>query len=79
MTEATEHEVPTVEARVRAEMGRQRVSQNTLSQQTGIPQSNLSRRLTGETEFTVAELLKVARALAVPVGDLLGPDGASPE
>lgn len=56
-----------VAAEVRAELARQRVSQETFSQRIGMSQSTLSRRLTGEIPFDTTELARVAEALGVPV------------
>lgn len=58
-----------VAAEVRAEMARQLMSQDKLGQLSGIPQSTLSRRLSGDPRwpFDTNELAAVAEALGVPV------------
>jgi transcriptional regulator with XRE-family HTH domain len=70
---------PTVEservaASVRAEMARRRVSQQALADVLGHSQAWISRRVSGEVEFTVDELRRVAAALVVPLAQLLGED-----
>lgn len=63
-----------IAAEVRAEMARQRLSQQSLAVHLGWPQPRLSRRLTsGKTSvpFTVDELSAVADALGVPVTTLI--------
>lgn len=60
-----------VAAEIRAEMGRQRMSQETLAGGVGISQQALSRRLLGQYPFNTTELAKAAEALKVPVGRLL--------
>lgn len=54
-----------VAAEVRAEMARKRFSQVRLSKETGIPESTLKRRLSGQYPFDVEELVDIARALGV--------------
>lgn len=63
-----------IAAEVRAEMARQKISQQTLADRLGWSQPRLSRRATdGKTAvpFTVAELAAVAAALGVPLAQLL--------
>lgn len=60
-----------VAAEVRAELGRQRMSQEALAARIGISQQALSRRLLGQYPFNTSELAKAAEALKVPVGRLL--------
>lgn len=64
-----------VAAEVRAELGRQGMSQQKLADRLGWTQVRLSRRLsTGETSpvpFSVGELQNVADALGVPVTTFL--------
>jgi transcriptional regulator with XRE-family HTH domain len=60
-----------VAAEIRAEMGRQRMSQEALAARIGISQQSLSRRLLGTYPFNTIELAKAAEALNVPVGRLL--------
>jgi hypothetical protein len=61
---------------VRVVMARRRVSGASLANTIGVSQSRLSRRLTGNTDFTVGELSKVSRALEVDlVIELREPSG----
>jgi hypothetical protein len=60
-----------VAAEVRAEMARQRVSQQTLAGAVGISQAAISRRITGEVPFDVTELARVAEVLGVPAAQFL--------
>lgn len=60
-----------VAAEVRAEMARQKVSQETLCTRIGMSQSTLSRRITGEYPFDTSELARIAAALGVPVARFL--------
>lgn len=62
-----------VAGEVRAELARQRRTQQWLSDQTGIGRPSLNKRLNGTRPFTVAELNKVAQALGVQVVTLLEP------
>jgi transcriptional regulator with XRE-family HTH domain len=56
-----------VAAEVRAEMARQRMSQQELARRLGVAQQTISRRHTGEVPWDVSELLAVAELLNVPV------------
>jgi len=67
----------TTAANVRAEMARRQVRQVTLAQRLGLSQAAISRRINGETEFSVAELLAVADLLGVSASALLGEDVAA--
>ena len=60
-----------VAAEVRAELARQKVSQETLCTRIGMSQSTLSRRITGEYPFDTTELADIAQALGVPVARFL--------
>lgn len=63
-----------IAAEVRAEIGRQGMSQQALADRLGWPQPRLSRRLTdGKTAvpFTVVELTAVASTLGVPLAQFL--------
>jgi transcriptional regulator with XRE-family HTH domain len=57
-----------VAAEVRAELARKQMSQHALAAALGVAQQTVSRRLTGEVPFDVAELGRVAEILGVPVG-----------
>jgi transcriptional regulator with XRE-family HTH domain len=60
-----------VAANVRAEMGRKKCNQVVLADRIGMTQQALSRRLAGQTPFTVDELSRVAAALDVLVTTLI--------
>jgi transcriptional regulator with XRE-family HTH domain len=64
-------------ANVRAEMARRSVRQVALAKHLGLSQAAVSRRVNGETEFSVAELLAVAELLGVSAASLLGEDVAA--
>lgn len=57
-----------VAAEVRAEMARQRVSQQPIADALGMSRQALSRRLVGEIPFDVSELEQIANFLGVSVG-----------
>lgn len=52
-------------------MARKRLSQSALAERAGMATSTLSRRLTGESDFTVGELYRIADVLGVPAAALL--------
>lgn len=56
-----------VAAEVRAEMARKKVSQQEVARQLGVAQQTISRRITGDIPFDVAELAKIAQILGVPL------------
>lgn len=56
---------------IRAECARQDVSLLTLAERTGIPKSTLSNKLKGRSDFTVTELILIARALDVSAATLI--------
>lgn len=56
-----------VAAEVRAEMGRQRVSQRQVGEILGLPQPQVSRRLSGLIAFNTVELGRLADAWNVPL------------
>jgi transcriptional regulator with XRE-family HTH domain len=62
-----------VAGEVRAEMARQKRSQDNLSAELGWTQAFLSRRLTGKNAFSTDEIEAVARALGVPLAQLADP------
>lgn len=63
---------------VRAELARARRSQGDAAKHLNLSQPAMSRRLTGEVDFTVAEIRSLADWLGIPVTVLLGhtPAGA---
>lgn len=56
----------------RAELSRAGISQATVAGELGLSQSALSRRLSGNTPFTAAELCGLADLIDVPVAALFG-------
>ena len=60
-----------VASEVRAAMARKRVKQNQLAEALGLHQSAISRRLSGEIEFSITDLVAIAKLLDVPLADLL--------
>lgn len=61
-----------VASNVRAEMARQLYTSRDLADALGISQSAASRRMTGTTEFSFADLERTATWLEVELADLLG-------
>lgn len=61
-----------VASNVRAEMGRTRTAQAVIAKKMGRTQQFVSRRLTGQTPFTLEEIAEIAAILDVPVATLLG-------
>ena len=60
-----------VAAEVRAELGRQRISQRQVGDAIGMSQAAAWRRLRGDVPFDIAELSAVAEFLGVPVTQFL--------
>lgn len=56
---------------VRARIGRLHLTQTYVAKRTGMTTSTLSRRLTGESEFTVTELYRLAEVFGIPVSKLM--------
>lgn len=56
---------------IRALLARRRMSAAELARRTGIKQSTISRRMTGETAFDLDDLELIAEVLQVEVVDLL--------
>lgn len=63
--------------RVRLVMWRKKVTQTALAAQLGMSQPGLGKKIHGERAWSVEDLLQVAEALGVQVGDLL-PEGPPP-
>ena len=61
----------TIAAEVRAELGRQNVSQAQLAIRLGWTKYRLNRRLRSESDFSIGELEQISSALKVPIVDLL--------
>jgi transcriptional regulator with XRE-family HTH domain len=64
--------LPPTAAAVRGLLASQRRTQQELAVVLGITQSAASRRLTGRTEFSAAEILQIAEWLGVPASRVLG-------
>lgn len=63
-----------VTAEVRAEAARQNATQDDIAQILGISQTQVSRRFTGQIDFGIDELVKLAEAWRVPFSRLLPDD-----
>lgn len=72
-------ELPDVAGTVRAELARQRKTQQELQLKLGISRPSMYRRLNGESHFDARELVIVADFLSVTVGELFNetPTGAA--
>lgn len=55
---------------IRAAIEEARLSQRALADETGIPLVTLSRRLRGQSAFTVPEVAAIAKACSVSIVDL---------
>lgn len=62
-----------VAAEVRAEMARQHKTQSEMAQILGTTSHTVSRRLTGDTPFDIAQLITTAEWLDVDVENFLAP------
>ncbi len=56
---------------VRAEMARQEITVNTLSEKSGVPISTLRRSVKGQRPFTIQELFVITRLLGISVVDVI--------
>ncbi|WP_213452855.1 helix-turn-helix domain-containing protein [Rhizomonospora bruguierae] len=66
-----------IAAELRAEMGRQRVTQAKLADVLGVSQPQVSDRMLGTVDWRVTELIQVAEFLGVPVTRFLaGPEAS---
>lgn len=61
----------TVGVNVRKAMSMEGISQRQLAKILDISQPSICRRLSGEKDFQVSELLKVAEYLCQPIGDFI--------
>jgi transcriptional regulator with XRE-family HTH domain len=66
-----------VAAEIRAELGRQDLSQADLAASLGWTEAYVSRRLKGRVEFTLADVGAIARTLGVRPGRFLDLERAS--
>jgi predicted transcriptional regulator len=71
--EQAEHVDGVVASEVSKQISKSGVTVVWLCEETGIPRSTLSRRLSSRSSFTLNELQRIAEALRVPVSDLLQP------
>jgi transcriptional regulator with XRE-family HTH domain len=62
---------PALNPNIRAEMARSGITQGTLASRLDMSPSALSRRLTGDAEWTIGELLAVSEILRCPLGALV--------
>lgn len=58
---------------IRAVMARQGLTQEELSERIGVRQSWVSKRLTGNVRLALVDVDRIARALGVPLSQLLLP------
>lgn len=56
---------------IRVELARRKMTQRSLADATGLSQSYIGRRMTGEQPFDVDDLALIAAALEIAVADLL--------
>ena len=67
------HVNESVSAEIRAEMGRQKLTQQELARRLGWAPSQLSRRLSGITWLSTDDIDRIADALGIPRHQLLSP------
>lgn len=60
-----------IPAELRATLAREQRSQRWLAEKSGISPAALSRKMRGDTSFTLDELLSVTHALGVSAADLI--------
>lgn len=65
------HPVVDVAADVRAAAARQQVKHVDIAAALGMSKVSISRRMRGEVEFTIPELVTIADFIGVPLADLL--------
>ena len=68
---AMTYQIPNISPSVRAEMARRGETQTTLAAKIGLTQSGLSRRLTGEAEWTINDIYGLAAVFGVPLSTFL--------
>ncbi|WKE50371.1 helix-turn-helix transcriptional regulator [Corynebacterium tuberculostearicum] len=56
---------------IRAEMARQQISVDALSEKSGIPISTLRRSVKGQRPFTITELFVITRLLGISVVEII--------
>lgn len=57
--------------KVRGQLAEHEMNQADAARVLGLSQAAVSRRLTGDVDFTVTELVRLAQWLRIPLGDLL--------
>jgi transcriptional regulator with XRE-family HTH domain len=62
---------------LRVILARRRMSAAELARRTGIKQSTMARRMTGETAFDLDDLELIAEALGIEIADLFPPSGGA--
>lgn len=62
---------PALNRNIRAEMARSGITQAAFARDLGMSQSALSRRLTGDADWTIGELLRAAEVLGCPLSALV--------
>lgn len=65
-------EQPDIAGTVRAELARQRKTQQELQTLLGISRPSMYRRMTGDSHFDARELVIVADFLGITIGELFG-------
>ena len=63
--------LPDLNPQIRAEMARRNETQTSLAPKLGLTQSGLSRRLTGESEWTVSDIYRLAEVFSLPLSVFL--------
>jgi transcriptional regulator with XRE-family HTH domain len=72
MSYDTVREIGTLQERIRDAAYHKRVSQERLAQAIGISRQGIVRRLSGQTPFSIDELVIIAKMLDTTVGALIG-------
>lgn len=65
------HETLDVASEVRSVAARRQIKHRQLAEVTGLTQPGISRRLAGTVEFTISELVAIAKLLNVPITSLI--------
>ena len=63
-----------VALKVAAAIGRSAYSQRAVAKEAGIPSTTFTRKIGGHTDFTIVELITVARILGLTLEDFLPAD-----
>lgn len=62
---------------LRVEMARRRMTQRSLAEATGLSQSYIGRRMTGDMPFTTDDLERIAAVLGITVSSLMSDERAA--